>query len=476
LAEPEIGTDEAFWRAVEKRKKDQLGQPCCTQSGMSWTMIDMPGNFAVVIHGEYDCVNCFHHHIGRSAVQYYSTRLTEEMLTTGRTEAALRTCLELIAEQQRPEVVIVLGTCPVEVIGDQFGPVVEAVSARTGIPMIPLRTSGLRLSSQQQMLDWLFSTLAALPEAPPVDRYWQREVARMAMEVLFDAHAGSVPVDRVLARLRQVPEPAALHGVDRSRRVNLIGMPSGDGALPEPIVLLGAAGVEVNGAFPEGASITEWRAIRHAGHAMVVDTSMYPKLIDVLRSHGMGITEVPLPVGLGPSSRFYGAVATATGIDLSDALEPLQTLAEAALARARTQLAGLRVGVTIRMLANYNSDNLAYEGIGEVEALQEMGLDVTLLVQGPPEAKARESFGEGLRARGCDLPFDVFGGPWILAEHLQRGRFDLVICSDTVRNEARAVSVPMLTTRSMAPYLAGVPGNVDLVLSALRGRLRGEAG
>ena len=104
-------------RSISVREK-QLGQPCCTQSGMSWTMIDMPGNFAVVIHGESDCLTCFLHHTGRSTHRIYSTRLTEEMLTTGRTEKALRTCLELIAAEERPELVLVLGTCPVEVIGD----------------------------------------------------------------------------------------------------------------------------------------------------------------------------------------------------------------------------------------------------------------------------------------------------------------------------------------------------------------------
>lgn len=468
VAEVSQGKDEAFWRAQEKRKKDQLGQPCCTQSGMSWTMIDMPGNFAVVIHGEYDCVNCFHHHVGRSAVQYYSTRLTEEMLTTGRTEAALRNCLELIAAEQKPEVVMVLGTCPVEVIGDQFGQVVEDVAKKTGIPMVALRTSGLRLSSQSQMLDWLFCTLASLPAGPPIDRYWQREVALMALDVLFADHAGTTPVATTLAKLRSVEAPAARGGA----RVNLIGMPSGDGTLPEPFVLLGPAGVEINGSFPEGASITEWRAISHAQHAMVVDTSMYPRLISALQAHGQAIHEVPLPIGLGQSRRFYDAIALATGrqAEVAATLDPIYAAMDAQLAEARAALAGKRVAVTVRMLANYNSDNLAYDGLGEVEALTEMGLDVTLLVQGPPEAKARESFAEGLAARGSTLPFDVFGGPWVLPDHLVRGGFDLVVCSDTVRNEAAKVNIPMLTTRSLAPYLGGIPGNIGLVRRALGGR------
>ena len=88
-------SDEAFWRRQERRRERGLGQPCCTQSGMSWTLIDMPGNFAVVIHGEFDCVNCFTHHSGRSATQYYSTRLTDRQLTLGETADPLRRCLQL---------------------------------------------------------------------------------------------------------------------------------------------------------------------------------------------------------------------------------------------------------------------------------------------------------------------------------------------------------------------------------------------
>ena len=40
-------SDEAFWRRQEKRRERGMGQPCCTQSGVSWSMIDVPGDFAV---------------------------------------------------------------------------------------------------------------------------------------------------------------------------------------------------------------------------------------------------------------------------------------------------------------------------------------------------------------------------------------------------------------------------------------------
>ena len=49
--------DEAFWQKQEARKRGLLGQPCCTQSNMSWAMMDVPGDFAVVVHGEFDRAN-----------------------------------------------------------------------------------------------------------------------------------------------------------------------------------------------------------------------------------------------------------------------------------------------------------------------------------------------------------------------------------------------------------------------------------
>ncbi|MFM2160937.1 MAG: Nitrogenase component 1 type Oxidoreductase [Pseudomonadota bacterium] len=459
--------DEAFWREQERRKKDQLGQPCCTQSGMSWSMIDLPGNFAVVIHGEYDCVNCFHHHIGRSAWRYYSTRLTEEMITTGRTEPALRACLELIAKEEAPEFVLVLGTCPVEVIGDAFHHVVASVSEATGVPMVALRTSGLKLSSQAAMLDWLFSTLAAIPAGPPVDRAWERELALLAMEVVFDAHAGGSSAADVFARLRQLAAPATEAS---DVRVNLVGMPSTvEGAVPEPVALLAAAGVVVNGVYPEGASLASWRAVRHAGDNFVVDTTMYPRFLDVLRGYGQRVHEVPLPVGLGPSRSFYETIGRATGAPsaVEAAVNPLATRASEALAALRSDVAGKRVAIALRMHANYASDTLAYEGLGEVAAYQEFGFEVELFVQGPPEEAARQAFAEGLAARGCTLPFQVFGGPWILGEKLRSGGFSLAVGSDTVRNELASVDVPLLTTRALAPYLTGVVHNVDLIRQVL---------
>jgi len=459
------GRDEAFWKAQEKRRGKQLGQPCCTQSGMSWSMIDVPGNFAVVVHGEYDCLNCFHHHTGRSAHQYYSTRLTEEMLTTGRTEAQLRRCLELIAEHQRPEVVLVLGTCPVEVIGDRFGPVVQDVSARTGIPMVPLRTSGLALSTQEAMLDWLFETLARLPPGPPVDRRLRTETAELALELLFDTGLDPHALAGRAAAL------AAARGT-AGPRVNLVGLPAGPAGAPEPLAVLAAAGIEVNGTYPDGASIAEWRAIRHAAHGFVVDRTVYPRLVRALGEHGQPIVEVPLPVGLDQTRRFYRAIGEATGrlAELEAACSPHAASAEEAVESFRDRHRGLRAAVAIRMMNSYRSDVLAYDGLGEVAALEELGFEVELLIQGPPEEDARERMRERLAARGSAHSFRAFPGPYALGQMLTEGGYDLCVIADSSREAAHAAAVPMLSTRSLGAFFGAVPDNVDRIERALAER------
>lgn len=424
--DPAASRDEAFWQRQQKRREEKLGQPCCTQSGFSWSMMDIPGDFAVVVHGEFDCLNCFHHHTGTSAVRFYSTRLTEEMLTTGRTEQALRSCLELIARVERPEVVLVLGTCPVEVIGDRFGGVVDEVSARTGVPMIPLRTHGLALSSQPRMLDWLFRTLATLPPSPRPE--------------------GQRP------------------------RINLVGAPNRRGAIGEARAVLGAAGVEVNGSYPEGAALPDWRGISHAMDAFVVDPGMFPRLVETLAEQGQRVHEVPLPIGLGPTLALYGAVAQALGVSVDAAVEPLLDAARRAIEAFRRDHGGLRLAVALRMLNNYSAQALAYDGLGELAALQELGFEVELLVQGPPEPAALAAVGERLRARGCDLPYRAFPGPFALAQVLREGRFQACILADSSAEAARQAGLPMLPTGSLSPWLRGVPRSVELLRGALRGR------
>jgi len=406
---------EAFWRQQERRRQT-LGQPCCTQSNMSWSLIDMEGDFCVVIHGESDCLNCFFHHNGRRAVDYYSTRLSETQLVSGHTLEPLRHLLQLLATERRPAAVIVLGTCPVEVISDPFEPVVHEVSAATGVPMVALRTHGLTLMRLVECQDWLYATLAGLGE-PPEQR----------------------------------------HGV------NLIGLPPG-AASEEARQVLEAAGVTVNGLYPNQTRFDAWQRIHHATHSFVVDSSTVPRLTEALRSGGQQVHDVPVPIGLYQTGRYYGLVGDRLGCT-----EAVQA-ATAAVARAhddawlalKARLTGRVVALCIRMLKTHRTDLLAYEGLGPLELLRGLGMEVVVLVQGPPEA--RETFRARLEALGhADLRMEVFRGPWELGVVATDVGADAVVCSDVARKVVEEAGLPMISSSAWRPFYAGIPHNLELL-------------
>ncbi len=407
--------DEIFWRAQEKRRRE-LGQPCCTQSNMSKALYHLRGNFSVVIHGEHDCLNCFFHHVGPRGVDFFSSRLTERDLVMGTTGPPLRKLLNLLSTKRKAEVVIVLGTCPVEVAYDPFESVVEEVSDQTGVPMIALRTHGLSLMNQSECQDWLYASLAGLPQ---------------------------------------------LGGPRRTGSVSLIGLPPDLGELED---LLAAMGLSLGAAYPQSATLEDWRRIGNSDHCFVVDQSMYGGLTEVLRGYGSEVSEVPLPIGLGPTRSFYTALARAAGGMNPAAQEILDGHVAVLLepmARTRERVAGKRLAYCVRMLNTARADKLAYSGLGEAEFLRDLGFELEILVQGPPEEEAREQYARRIAALGFgDLPMRVFGGPAWLGEQLRDGAFDLALVGDFARNVVESEGIPLLTSGDFVPFFAGMRHNL----------------
>lgn len=410
--------DEAFWREQESRHQS-LEQPCCTQSNISWSLVDLPGDLVVVIHGESDCLNCFFHHLGRNTTSYYSTRLTERQLIAGDTGPPLRRLLELIVREREPEAVFVLGTCPVELIGDPFEQVVAEVARESGVAMRALRTHGLALMSQAACQDWLYAELAGL-------------------------------------------EP--LEG-SSERALNLVGLPYAP-AYPEAERLLSAVGVRINGCYPNGTSLRTWRSVSNATTSFVVDRGMFPQLVARLGGWQQRIVDVPLPVGLEPTRRFYRTIAAAFGSTaaMDEALEPMLDSCRRQLEATRRRVAGRRLAACVRMGKTHRTDRLAYDGLGELPLLQSVGFEITLFVQGPPEPTERARFAERLSQLGYgDVPFEVFEGPWKLGERLAAGGFELALLSDVARNVVEEAGVQMLAAGTFRPLLSGMPANLRLI-------------
>lgn len=423
--------DDAFWEEQENRLTKQLGQPCCSLSGMTSLLVGMPGNFAVVIHGEVDCVNCFVHTQGPSSDKFYSTRVSQLEFTTGKTKDKLRRCLELIIKLRSPEAVFVMGNCSMEMIHDEFDVVAAEVSEDTGVPVLPLRTHGLKAGPQAHMVDWLYSTLAALAR----------------------------------------PKPPG-----KSKRVNLIGMPelSREGVRTELQDVLGAAGLTLNGSYPFEAELRDWQNLGNAGMSFVVDKSIYPMLLKRLKALGLPSVEVPLPVGLGPTRKLLRRIGKSLGAEkkLDKAAAPLIARVRARLKAFRARFGGMRVAIGLRMVNNYEADQLAYDGMGDITFFVEAGFRPTVFIQGPPEERAHRHFRERLDQLGCRLPFHIFPDPYDLPPLLKGGRFDVAYMAGHASGEARKAGVPLIRGRSLEPLFEGAVRNLDF-LEAVLGGLRG---
>ena len=111
------------------------------------------------------------------------------------------------------------------------------------------------------------------------------------------------------------------------------------------------------------------------------------------------------------------------------------------------------------MIINYETDQLAYWGMGDYEALREMGFNVKVMVQGPPEK--REVFRKTFARYGYDMDFEIFKEPWSLSEHLDGGRYDVAYLADHCRAEAKKAGVPMIVIREFDPFYGGLPPTLD---------------
>lgn len=416
-------TDEAFWLKQEARVQGATAQPCCTLSGVTTGLTAIRGNFAVVVHGEDECVSSFRN-VGPAAARFFCTGLTDRNFTLGETAKELDHCLTLIADEVQPEAVFILGTCPIEVIGDRFEECVSKVAARyPEIAFVPMHTSGLKVGTQADMLDWMFSSLAGLPPKP---------------------------ID--------LPE----------NTINLLGLPDRFGpGRQDWMIPFQEMGLTPR-MFPARSSLDEWRSMRQAPVTYVLDRQLYPKLVALLEEASCTVIDIPLPVGIDATIQLLSTVATNSqvGADWQDILADEQSQAQELIASFRQRHSGQRLALGLRMLNNYTSDSIAFAGMAEYDFWKELGFDITLLMQGPVEKAPL--FKEMLAARGFDHPFEMFPEPWTLAKHLGPNRFDLAYLPDHCRAEANKAGVPMITSQRLQPWFAGVAHNIDMVESALR--------
>jgi nitrogenase molybdenum-iron protein alpha/beta subunit len=416
ISAPTRAADERFWKAQEARRQ-QLGQPACSQSNMSWALYDMPGDLAVVIHGESDCLNCFFHHVGTGGDRFYSTRLTDHHITTGTTAEPLAALLRAILRRRKPEAIVVLGTCPVEVIGDRFEETVSQVAADTDIPIVALHTHGLALMPLHRIQDWMYATLAEL--APPSP----------------EARAG----------------------------INLLGVPEGMDRT-ELATLVDALGLTVNGSYPGGTTLADWRRMPLATTTYTINQSMYRKVGRSLKKLGQAIVDVPMPLGIQGTRAFFSTIAEKEGVEdrVEPALAPFVAALQADVDAFRARAAGRRIALCIRMLKTHRVELLAHGGLAPYALLQELGFTVEVLIQGPTEDHAMARYTELLEKHGlAGVPITPFPGPWKLGEVLTAGGFHGAIMSDVARRVVEEAGIPWVATGRLRPGFAGMTENLE---------------
>lgn len=417
-------SDEEFWRRNEGYFTERLGQPCCTLAGISSLLAHMPGEFAVVVHGEMDCLNNFSHAKGVSLPRFYCTNITQKEFSSGDTARPLRECLEAVISERRPKAIFILSMCLMEMIHDDFPAVAAEVSKRFGVPIVALRTSGLQVVSQAEYTDAFYLRLAGLFEAPP-------------------------------AR-----EPGL---------VNIVGLPRLEPAEKEELGrVLKLAGLRLNASFPEEGSLEHWRLLRSAEANLIVDGPLYPKFVEGLAGLGMACEDVPLPVGLASTRSFFTALGRRGGRapEVEPSVIQMMEAASRKVAAFREQFSGLRLAAGLRM-SNFSAPGqLALDGLAEIEAFVEMGFDVTLLVQGPPERKARGRFQDHLQGLGWSRPMMVFAEPNELPAFLGSGRFDAAYLGDHARGYAHDAGIAFIES-GLRPFFSGMEANVRRVARAV---------
>lgn len=269
--------------------------------------------------------------------------ITGEMLEGIPAFAARRTFLESGVQPR----ILVLSTCLAEVIGAAVEPVCQRVESATGVRIIPVATSGLRLRSQAEIVDHV-------------------------AETMINGFGDFGDID-----------PAA---------INLLGFQtdvandSGAGSCmfrTEAATIIEAFGGRLNSAIPAGATVADWRNLPRGAFNFVSDASVLSKVVSMLSGDGRRFIEVVQPKGVAASDQFYAAIAAALGADPIPFLETWQPRLDAmvVIEEARRMFAGMRLAYGIGTLHNFRPDMLAREGLGNLPMFLELGFDVEIVIQ-----------------------------------------------------------------------------------------------
>lgn len=401
------------------RVAGELAQPGCAMTGFLFLLAGTFPGVAVVVFGERDCANAMPRLdsplAASSRFNVFTVALKEAEVVVGTASAGLRECLRAVARHRRPRAIVVLSTCLSEMIGADADEACREVEAESGIPVVPLRTGGLRPRTQADIQDWVTRTLAT--------------------RLRSDRPPEPLGVNLVGYRTEPPPDPRLRRHVFRA----------------EAGRTLRALGLVRGSVVPLGARPGDWADLHRAGLTVVSDRSVFADLLPLLESPGHRVLEVPPPMGVDSTDRFWRAVAEAFGRDADPVLQASPERAAAIRARdaARERWAGRRLAYGIGSHHNFHPDQLAQEGLGDLPLLAELGFRIELVIQERDTPEAHGRIRRTLAAVGVDLPYHLFYEPAVLAPVLQAGRYDLAYVPDFLGDQAARAGVPMVPFGSL---------------------------
>ena len=203
-------------------------------------------------------------------------------------------------------------------------------------------------------------------------------------------------------------------------------------------------GIRVHASLPTGATLQDWYGMRKASHSFVVDKTLFPRLFSALKLLGQEIHEVPIPIGWEACRKSFLHIATICGRREEAELLLGQITQQVQQKHVYYQkiFSQKKVALVTRMRNSYRIDSISRHGLGIYDAFVELGMDITILIQGARDQKIQESYRTQLQEKGIDAPFLVFDSPFSLTALLQKERFDMICVNDQGRICAEEARTP----------------------------------
>ena len=423
--------DEAFWRRQELRRKGRLGQPGCSMSGLLTLALDPPGNFAVVVHSDRDCVTAVKVDPFKKVdpSRLFCTNLSDDEIITGKSSEKLEACLHAVARHRKPNFMLLLSGCPVVLANDPFEDIAREVEARTKVPITAVNTHGMGVFSQSMIVDLFAQTFLSL---------------------ISRSNCSKTPEKRMNG-VWFLGFPSRLFNGPRGAEVSDL-----------------LVGVKEHGLRPLAmdAPVEDWAALMHADAVLVSDRGVFTRTLAELEGSGVTVIEAPMPIGFLRSRAFYESLAAYLGAEAGQRiLERTRELLKAektVLARFR-HLAGTRIAYGVGMRVDFNPLSLAGSGLSEVFALIDYGFDVELMIQGVGNEEQLSVIEGRIRELGLDIPCHGISDIASMGDVVARRHIRLVVAAEHMGLAASSAGVPLLRLGQLRPGFTATEENLRLI-------------